>query len=253
MYMRLAFAVAAHLEPDVLIVDEVLAVGDAAFQRKCMGKMSDVTRRGNTVLFVSHNMGAISRLCQHAIWLDQGKLVDMGATAAIVPRYLLENSSASGQIVWSEGTAHAGVTELKLHGATVRNAAGEITANLDVQLPFTVTIDYRIHERLRQGRVGFMLNMPDGTTLFEAYDSDKPENQGQRDTGAYSVRCEIPGNLLLPGSYTLSLVAGSPGYKPFAYEEHVLSITLEDTGAVGSEMHVDRVGVFRPKLRWDRV
>jgi lipopolysaccharide transport system ATP-binding protein len=252
MYMRLAFAVAAHLEPDVLIVDEVLAVGDAAFQKKCMGKMSDVTSRGNTVLFVSHNMGAVSRLCQHAIWLDNGNLVDMGPTGAIVPRYLLENTSENGQCAWPEGTALAGVRELKFHGATLRNAAGEIAANIDVRLPFTLTIDYRIHERLGQCRVGFMLNTPDGTVLFEAYDSDQPENQGRREIGTYSIRCEIPGNLLLPGRYTLSLVAGSPGYKPLVYEEHAMSIMLEDTGAVGSEMQVERIGVFRPKLKWER-
>src|SRR3979490_2118996 len=88
MYMRLAFAVAAHLEPEILLVDEVLAVGDAAFQKKCLGKMNDVAHGGGPVSFVSHNMGAIKSLCSHAIWIDKGRVADEGPAAAIVGKYL---------------------------------------------------------------------------------------------------------------------------------------------------------------------
>src|SRR5262245_43962647 len=102
MYVRLAFAVAAHLEPEILIVDEVLAVGDAAFQRKCLGKMGDVAQEGRTVLFVSHNMAAISRLCRWGLWLDKGYLRDFGATDDVVAKYFSAGVQALGELTFRD-------------------------------------------------------------------------------------------------------------------------------------------------------
>src|SRR5437016_12967897 len=119
MYVRLAFAVAAHLEPEILVVDEVLAVGDAEFQKKCLGKMEQVSRGGRTVLCVSHSMAAIARLCQRAIWLHQGELVEDNAPKATIAAYLSSGVENQGRAEWVDGISNPGVNEFKLRSATI--------------------------------------------------------------------------------------------------------------------------------------
>ena len=119
MYVRLAFAVAAHLEPDVLLVDEVLAVGDAAFQRKCLGKMGDVATQGRTVLFVSHNMVAVQSLCGRAIWLEKGMIVHEGLASEVVTRYLASGSQAVSEQVWHEKENAPGNDKVRIHRIAV--------------------------------------------------------------------------------------------------------------------------------------
>ena len=116
MYVRLAFAVAAHLEPEILLVDEVLAVGDAAFQKKCLGKMGDVAQEGRTVLFVSHDMGALTRLCQRTLWIDEGHLCMNGPTEQVVSRYLTSGATIDGEQSESE-TAKVKSLECWMHGS----------------------------------------------------------------------------------------------------------------------------------------
>jgi len=251
MYMRLAFAVAAHLEPEILVVDEVLAVGDAAFQRKCLGKMGDVASQGRTVIFVSHNMGAINRLCRAAIWLDQGHIIEQGVTADVVAHYLVSNAVDSGQAVWPEGIANRDVTEFKLLAVRIHNQSGEVTATVDWRFPFVLSFDYRVETPLPYCRVGFVLATAEGTVVFDSYDSDSEANQGRREPGEYTLRCEIPGHLLLPGRYVVSVNAGMPGLKNLVWVENVLSLTIEQTGAI-AEGHAPPVGVIRPKLAWQR-
>jgi lipopolysaccharide transport system ATP-binding protein len=251
MYMRLAFAVAAHLEPEILIVDEVLAVGDAAFQKKCLGKMGDVASQGRTIIFVSHNMGAINRLCRTAIWLDKGRIVRQGDTGDVVARYLIDNSSESGFCEWPEGLSNRDVNEFKLFAARIHNQSGDVTSTVDMRFPFALTFDYRIDQALPYCRIGFVLATADGTVVFDSYDSDSDRNQGRREPGTFRLRCEIPGHLLLPGRYVISVNAGMPGLKNLVYVENVLSLTVEQTAAIG-DVDAQPVGVIRPKLLWER-
>jgi lipopolysaccharide transport system ATP-binding protein len=257
MYTRLAFAVAAHLEPEILVVDEVLAVGDAAFQRKCLGKMSDVTSEGRTVIFVSHNMGAINRLCQSVVWLDKGRIVEQGATGDVVAHYLTNNSVDRGFCEWPDGIANAGVDEFKLLAIRIHGPTGTVTPNVDVRLPFSISFDYRVEKPLSHLRVGFVLATADGTIVFDSYDSDAKENEasglhGPRAPGPYQVRCEVPGNLLLFGHYTLSINAGIPGVKNLLYLENALSLTIEQMEVVG-DAYAQPVGVIKPKMKWERI
>jgi lipopolysaccharide transport system ATP-binding protein len=251
MYLRLAFAVAAHLNPEILLVDEVLAVGDAEFQKKCLGKMSDVTQSGRTVLFVSHNMGAVNRLCTRTLWLDQGKLVMDGPTDQVIAQYLTSKAGARGAVEWQHGIANDGVDELEIYSVRLVNSAGQVASNFDVQKSFTVEIRYRINKALPYCRVGVLLGTYDGTLLFETYDADDEKNLGRRHPGDYIVSCQIPADLLNPGNYIISINAGMPNIKNLAFLEGVLVFSIEDTGAVGSPLHSKRGGVIRPKLNWN--
>jgi len=252
MYMRLAFAVAAHLEPEILVVDEVLAVGDSAFQKKCLGKMGAVATEGRTVIFVSHNMGAINRLCQTAVWLDKGRIVAHGPTAEVVANYLVVDSSDSGQCQWSEGIADPDVDEFRLYSVRIQNQQGAVTSVVDVRYPFMLSFDYEFLKHLPYCRVGFILSTADGTGLFETYDTDQEANQGPRPPGRYRFRCEIPGHLLLPGAYSISVAAGMPNIKTLLWRENVLSLTVEDT-AISGDTRAQPYGVIRPKLKWERL
>jgi lipopolysaccharide transport system ATP-binding protein len=252
MYVRLAFAVAAHLEPEILLVDEVLAVGDAAFQKKCLGKMGDVAKEGRTVLFVSHNMAAVTRLCRKAIWLDMGRLCMTGAAEQVVSQYLTSGTTANGQRVWKEGIANPGVSEFTLRSIRIRGSHGEIASVLDVRKPFWVEIEYDVVDRLPFCRVGIGISTVDGIKVFATYDADREEYAGPREPGRFVSKCEIPAHLLSPGRFVLSSAAGITGVKNLVLLENVLSFDIEDTGAAGSHMISKRQGIIRPKLRWWR-
>src|SRR5205814_556196 len=132
MYVRLAFAVAAHLEPEVLVVDEVLAVGDAQFQKKCLDKMHDfASMEGRTILFVSHNIEAITRLCSQVLWLDRGKLLMKGRTEDVIPEYILKDANHTGQYVWQRGIANVGISEFAINAVRVLNHSGVTSSSLD--------------------------------------------------------------------------------------------------------------------------
>jgi len=251
MCMRLAFAVAAHLETDILMMDEVLAVGDAEFQKKCLGKMGEVASRdGRTVIFVSHSMGTVNQLCTRTLWLADGKLMAAGNTAEIISRYLTNNTSAEGKCAWKDGISSAGVNEFKLFSISVLAPNGEISSNLDIQKPFTVRIHYKFYRDLPFCRVGFLLRTPTGTTIFEVYDADEEPWAGQRRAGEYMVHCEVPADLLRPGRYTLTISAGMPGVKNFVNLESVLTLDFEETRTLNSLMLTPRSGIIFPKVKW---
>jgi homopolymeric O-antigen transport system ATP-binding protein len=248
MYVRLAFAVAAHLESEILLVDEVLAVGDIDFQRRCLGKMGDVARSGRTVLFVSHNMGAISRLCERTFWIDAGRLKLNGKTSEVVSRYVTSGSTVTGQCVWKEGFANPGVSELVVWAVRILNGDGRIASMLSVCDPFWVEISYSVLKRLTFCRVGVIFSSFQGTKVFEVYDTDDERYAGPREPGSYTSKCRIPGNLLNPGRFILSVNAGIPDVRNLAFIEHVLFFEVEDTGTL---MYGKRVGVIRPDLQWE--
>lgn len=252
MYVRLAFAVAAHLEPEILVVDEVLAVGDIQFRKKCLGKMGDVAGEGRTVLFVSHNMGAITRLCERALWIDEGCLCKNGPTEQVVSRYLTSGTNLDGQRIWKEGIANPGVSEFKLRAIRIRNSSGEITSMLDARKPFWVEIDYEILQRLPFCRIGVIITTVNGVTVFTAFDADREEYAGPREPGLFISRCKIPGYLLSPRRFMISCSSGIRGVKNLVRLENILSFDIEDTGAIGSHVGGRRQGIIRPEIEWQR-
>jgi lipopolysaccharide transport system ATP-binding protein len=234
MFMRLAFAVAAHLEPEILIIDEVLAVGDAAFQAKCLGKMEGVAQSGRTVLFVSHNMGAIQRLCRSAILLEHGQLVEQGPCAAVVERYLLQIAGREGERVWdlppsgAEGFRPLAFRTVKPDG----RPADEFHSNEPIAIEFEYELAASVHNAL----VSFRVSTGQGDLLLVTLDRDDPELEAQlrsRPAGHYHARCVLPPRLLNNGRYLLGPELEVIGERRIFMEEHALSIHVDATGGVG--------------------
>jgi lipopolysaccharide transport system ATP-binding protein len=253
MYVRLAFAVAAHLEPDILILDEVLAVGDSAFQNKCIGKMQEVAGEGRTVLFVSHNMAAMARLCKSAILLDKGQLQAYGPTEEIVSRYLATGAHHQGEVRFSEDAGQEpGSEAIRLIAVRVKNSKGEISSSLDCRLPFVVESEYRILRRVSNLRIGCRLVTCDGTVVFASKDVDSVEDL-ERVPGTYVSRCKIPGNFLNYGEYFVSVGSDTPSLKTHFFCDRILSLRIEQTGGVGGHISDNRSGLLRLALPWEIV
>jgi lipopolysaccharide transport system ATP-binding protein len=249
MYVRLAFAVAAHLEPEILIVDEVLAVGDAAFQRKCLGKMGDVAGEGRTVLFVSHNMAAITRLCRWGIWLDNGQLKDVGAADEVVAKYFAAGVQALGELTFRDRPAESPGSEfIRLLAVRIRSREGHVTTSIHARSPFDVEIEYEILRPAASVRVGFSLTAHDGTLVFSSKDADTLEEA--RTPGAFVSVCTIPGNFLNYGQYFLSVGSDTPMIQSHFFIDRGLSFNIEQTGGVGAHISDGRQGLLRPDLPW---
>ena len=212
MYLRLAFAVAAHLEPEILVVDEVLAVGDAEFQRKCLGKMSDVAREGRTVLFVSHNMSAILRLTEEAIVLERGELVLRAPTVEAVDYYMSSGFAETGERVWTPAEVPATAAPFSPLALRVRNPQGTIVDTVRSTDPVSVEIEYKLAAPIQGLRVGMYLMSMRGEHVFTSFDTDDPEqfeSYSQRQPGHYVSRCTIPPDTLNEGRYALGFNASA--------------------------------------------
>ena len=142
MYVRLAFAVAAHIEPEILVIDEVLAVGDAEFQKKAMGKMEKVSKEGRTILFVSHNMSSITTLCDRAILLENGSIKEDGPSDLVIKKYLDSRSSKKSNIIWNEPEKAPGDDMLRLQSAKILSISGKITSEIDIKEDFKILVFY---------------------------------------------------------------------------------------------------------------
>jgi lipopolysaccharide transport system ATP-binding protein len=249
MYVRLAFAVAAHLEPEILIVDEVLAVGDAQFQRKCIGKMKDVAHLGRTVLFVSHNIAAITTLCSRAILFARGALIDDGTPEQVVPRYVREGA-AVGHASWP-GADAPGDDIIRLRDAGITDVDGKPIQAAGMESPFEVQIEYEILRPALNLHLGFRLSTADATAVFTSGDHDHlSDGLASRAPGRYLARCRIPGGLLSPQAYLLSFGAHVPGLKVHYFVESAVEFTVERTQSRGATVDDHRQGVISPVLPW---
>ncbi len=251
MYVRLAFAVAAHLEPEILLVDEVLAVGDAAFQRKCLGKMGEVAKQGRTVLFVSHNMAAITRLCERALWFDRGGLRESGKPQETVARYLASSAAEGGEVVYSDADGHSvpGSEYIRLEAIRVRSTNGDVSTTLDVRFPFTIDVQYRVLRRTTNLRVGVRLSAHEGTVLLSTTDMDDQEEL-TREPGVYVSRCQVPGELLNYGLYYVTVGCDTPSVQSHFLVDHGLAFQVAPTGGVGGHINDGRTGLLRLRLPW---
>ena len=252
MYLRLAFAVAAHLESEILLVDEVLAVGDASFQKKCLGKMGDVAGFGRTVLLVSHNMGAITSLCRKAMLLENGYLQSFGNAEDVVAGYLNLGAEKFGEAVFSDDLQKVPGSEyVRPLAVRIRNGSGQVTSNLDTRLPFVIEIEYRILRMASNLRIGFRLLGHDGRGVLTSMDADVINVEMDRVPGTYVNRCTIPGNFLNYGQYFVSACSDFPMVQSHFDLEQVLSFRIEPTGGVGGFVPDERVGLLRINLPWD--
>ncbi|HLA05905.1 MAG TPA: ABC transporter ATP-binding protein [Anaerolineales bacterium] len=253
MYLRLAFAVAAHLEPEILVVDEVLAVGDAEFQRKCLGKMSDVAQQGRTVLFVSHNMSAILRLTQEAIVLKKGQLIKRAPSAEAVDFYLSSGQAESGERIWEAEDVPAGSLPFRPVAIRIKEGGGKVVDTVRSTEPVTVEWEYQLEAPVTGLRVGMYLNTMRGEYVFTAFDTDDAkqfEQFGARAAGRYVSRCEIPADFFNEGRYYLGLNASSFGVKRYFMDENAISFNVDISGAPGTQWPELRQGPVRPRLDW---
>lgn len=253
MYLRLAFAVAAHLEPEILVVDEVLAVGDAEFQRKCMGKMSDVAQEGRTVLFVSHNMSAILRLTEESIVLDKGCLVYRAPTPQAIDYYMAAGFSQEGERTWRADEISPEAAPFRPVAMRVRDSKGRVAETVRSTEPVTIEIEYALSAPVTSLRVGLYLITMRGEYVFTSFDTDDPvqfERYTSRPAGCYVSRCEIPANLLNEGRYVLGINASSYRIQRYFQDEHALAFTVDGTGAPGKHWPEPRLGPVRPALDW---
>lgn len=252
MYVRLAFAVAAHLETEILICDEVLAVGDAEFQKKCLGKMQDVSKRGRTILFVSHTMAAVSKLCSQSALMDGGWLKMIGPTDAIIPHYLKGGKQTEGIRIWDETAENNSDPRLKMRALRIVAPDGNTIGHVDIRKPFTIEVEYQILETLPQFRLALRVVTPDGTVAFTTSDSADPSYETKScAAGCYTARCFVPGNLLNEGFYSLMLSADIPLQKVLFVEEGVIGFLVEQTGGVNARFSEKWSGVVCPQLKWE--
>jgi len=253
MYMRLAFSVAAHLEPEILVVDEVLAVGDAEFQKKCLGKMSDVAGAGRTVLFVSHNMSAVLRLTTECVILQKGQLVKRAKTQEAVDYYLSHDYEQGGERNWKASEVPAEAAPFKPVALRLRNSQGVLTDSLRSTEPITVEFEYELDSPIVGLRVGIYLSTMRGEFIFTSFDTDEPERYSRfsdRKAGRYVSKCTIPGDLLSEGRFVIGVNASSYRVKRYFQEESAVIFTINTSGAPGMQWPEQRQGVIRPRLNW---
>ena len=247
MQVRLAFAVAAHLEPEILVVDEVLAVGDVAFQRKSLGKISEVATGGRTVLFVSHNMSVVTRLCERGIWLDGGRVTATGPMEDVVRQYLGSGTGGEAQYEAVDLGDAPGNDIIRLRGVRIRNHLGEVVSSLDARHPAFVEIEHLVLQR-RPVRTAFRLASAEGAVLFTSTDADDEERHGrERNPGLYISRCQIPPRLLKRGVYFLTVSSSLPMVMVNFVMENIVSFSVDQTDAILDD---NRVGLVAPALPW---
>lgn len=256
MRVRLAFAVAAHLEPEILIIDEVLAVGDAAFQRKCLNKMQDVGEQGRTVLFVSHNMPAVTRMCERVILLNEGTMMLDGTAHEVVSAYLRNGRGTSAAREWQDIDNAPGGEIARLQGIRIRTEDGRITDSIDIRQPVAVEVEYEVLKSGHMLQPHFGLFNEEGVRLFVTVDLDPAWRKQPRPPGRYVSTAWIPGNMLSEGMVIVN--AALWVLEPFRELEfqctdvvafHVIDSMEGDTAR--GDWAGNMVGVIRPMLKWD--
>jgi lipopolysaccharide transport system ATP-binding protein len=257
MYVRLAFAVAAHLEPDILVVDEVLAVGDAEFQKKCLGKIDEVSRRdGRAVIFVSHNMSAVNSLCSKALFLDNGKLQEIGEPNSIISKYLSGmKAREEGKKVLVDKRKGRLQKPLCFTDVSILDHDQNISTKLQVTQPFSVCLGYAISRKLSGVECVLRVDTYDGTAVFSSThrfpDYDDSASPGHQ-LRSYCVK--IPRMFLMPGSYSITVVAHTPMVEVHDLHEQVLGFEIVDTGtAFAIHGNYRKIGIVMVDLAWNEV
>lgn len=253
MYLRLAFAVAAHLEPDILVVDEVLAVGDAEFQRKCLGKMSDVAEQGRTVLFVSHNMSAILRLTEETLVLEKGKVIMRAPSPEAVDFYLSSGFAETGERYWQEDEIPASAAPFRPLALRIRNGQGLVMDTVRSVEDMSIEFEYQLFAPISGLRIGFYLMSTRGEFVFTTFDTDEPalfEKLTLRPAGRYISRCKIPADTFNEGRFVVGINASSYRIQRYFQDERALTFNVDPAGAPGMQWPEQRLGPIRPRLDW---
>lgn len=251
MQVRLGFSVAAHLETDILLVDEVLAVGDAEFQKKCLGKMDSVRKQGRTILFVSHNLATITSLCQRVVLLKGGKVVNEGKPEAVVTSYLTYGQGLLAEVECSDKFANKYLKLVKIRAHDNSNALG----SFDIRRPIGIDIEYKINNIKVKTIANIQIKNSSGVLLFNSHENTS--SGSTNGSGTYRSTCWIPGNFLAEGLFLVRVTLTTIKNRQMEEIDYsdAISFTVYDLGQAGAVKEpraTDYPGLLRPKLKWTR-
>ncbi len=254
MYLRLAFAVAAHLDPEILLVDEVLAVGDARFQRKCLDKMEDVRQAGRTVIFVSHNMPAVMRLCPRTILIENGTIAFDGPSPEAVGIYLGSGTRTNAVREWKELESAPGNEIVRLRAIRIRSEDGEIRESVDIRVAVGVEMEYEV---LKSGHVlvpNYHFVNQEGVCVFIAREQDDNWRRRPRPAGRYVSTAWIPGNFLSEGSLIVgAAISTMEPLRVHFFERDIVAFQVVDSldgNSARGDFAGHVPGIVRPLLKW---
>jgi lipopolysaccharide transport system ATP-binding protein len=248
MYVRLAFAVAAHLEPEILIVDEVLAVGDTQFQEKCLGKMRDISSGdGRTVLFVSHNLATVKSLCSSGVLLKNGRVVYQGSTSDAIQEYISTSIQHSGH--WIRNGP--GGKDIRFESVSLTDLQGTIKSDFDFSEPICIDLRATILKDLKDAEFAIRVINQEGHTIFTTGNSDDARRYLPLSAGPTHYIVTIPQAFLNPGRYLLKIAAVVPKICLHDLIDDELSFVVHETGSLNEVLHDDRVGLVHAQVRWE--
>lgn len=254
MYLRLAFAVAAHLDTEILVVDEVLAVGDASFQKKCLAKMEDVGNHGRTVVLVSHNMMAVTRLCQRTILLNDGLVLDDGPSHEVVGSYLRSGLGTTALREWADAESAPGNEIVRLRALRTRTALGDASEAMDIRRPIRIEMEFDVLTEGHSLVPNFHLFNEEGVCVFIASDKDPGWTRKTRPRGRYVTTAHIPGNYLAEGTIVVSAAISTmdPVIVHFFERDAVAFQVIDslDGDSARGDFAGPMPGVVRPLLQW---
>jgi lipopolysaccharide transport system ATP-binding protein len=249
MYVRLAFAVAAHLDTDVMVVDEVLAVGDISFQRRCLGSMQALASSGRSIVFVSHNLHAVRQLCTRALVLEAGRITAAGAPEEAISYYVAQAQEAESRLAWEPGDAVAAegfcLRRVQLEGT---DSKGRVRSDRPVRIRFS----YSVGIATEYLRIGFDLKDKEGAFLFRSFEDDQPARCVPHEPGDFEAVAEIPGNLLNKGRHAVDIRIGVHRVKWLAHIDNALTFDVDNSGGLNSHYEDEKPGLFNPKIDWQR-
>jgi lipopolysaccharide transport system ATP-binding protein len=248
MYVRLAFSVAAHIEPDILLVDEVLAVGDAEFQKKCLGKMDEVTKKqGRTILFVSHNMAAVQSLCERSILIEGGRVALIGKTNEVIGRHLSKNMTQNSTVEYPENTDAPAV----IRKITLTNKNHEPRSEFSISEPMNIGIDFTCHKEIHNSTISILVYSRDRDLLLYSSDADSSGKLSNLAEGKYHASITIPDFLFNVGKYSFDVLIHCPNIVTYATVKDIgfeIKNTDNPRSIIFQGKHLGKIATILPFL-----
>jgi len=252
MYVRLAFAVAAHLEPEILVVDEVLAVGDIQFQEKCLGKLETIANGGRTVLFVSHNLTAIQNLCAKAMLLTRGRIANIGSANDVVENYINEMRKPIFMTDFHDSSNALRNSIMVIRSVSIKDDFGMLMTSISTKDPFLFEMDYEIVKPNASAGITVLLCDSQNNYVFSSISNHEQNWYGKpMPLGRYRSTCRVPGNLLNSGWFRLSINIFGKGFTDAKMLHDILCFEIQDSSGVRGDYHGEYAGMIRPLLHWN--